>query len=62
MNKTVDEVLLAEMVQIIVRNLPETQAVYLYGSYARDEQRPDSDMDLAVLLPHEAAKRIGPAK
>ena len=59
MNETVDEVLLAEIVQIILRDLPETQVVYLYGSYARGEQRPDSDMDLAVLLPHETAKRIG---
>ena len=59
MNKPVDEGLLAEIVQVILRDLPETQAIYLYGSYARDEQRPDSDIDLAVLLPHETAKRIG---
>ena len=59
MNETVDEVLLAEIVKIILRDLPETQAVYLYGSYVRGEQRPDSDMDLGVLLPHETAKRIG---
>lgn len=54
-----DENLLAEIVQIILRDLPDTQAVYLYGSYARGEQRSDSDIDLAVLLPHETAKRMG---
>jgi predicted nucleotidyltransferase len=36
------------------RQLEETRqplaCAYLFGSYARDEQRPDSDVDVAVLL------------
>jgi predicted nucleotidyltransferase len=31
--------------------LPETWAVYVYGSFARGDEWPKSDVDLAVLLP-----------
>lgn len=31
--------------------LPETWAVYAYGSFARGDEWPGSDIDLAVLLP-----------
>lgn len=31
--------------------LPDLEAVFLFGSAARGAQRPDSDLDLAVLLP-----------
>jgi len=31
--------------------LPETWAVYAYGSFARSDEWPGSDIDLAVLLP-----------
>lgn len=30
--------------------LPEAWAIYVYGSFARGDERPDSDLDLAVLL------------
>ncbi|MBX3170388.1 MAG: nucleotidyltransferase domain-containing protein [Candidatus Eremiobacteraeota bacterium] len=40
-----------------VRGIPwcerYVQAVYLFGSHARGRQRPDSDLDLAVLLPSQ---------
>ena len=29
----------------------ENAKVYLYGSYSRDEQRPESDIDVAVVVP-----------
>jgi predicted nucleotidyltransferase len=32
-------------------SLPDLIAVYLFGSQARDAERPDSDIDLAVLCP-----------
>jgi predicted nucleotidyltransferase len=35
---------------------PAVQGIYLFGSYAVGEERPDSDLDIAVLLPHELAK------
>lgn len=49
----------AEIVDQILRDLPETQAIYLFGSGASDEQRPGSDLDLAVLLPPLEAQRVG---
>lgn len=37
------------------QRFPELLALYLFGSLARGEARPDSDVDLAVLLPGKAA-------
>lgn len=31
--------------------MPDALAIYVYGSFARGEEWPDSDLDLAVLLP-----------
>ena len=36
---------------------PDAQAVYRYGTWGTAYQRPDSDIDVAVLLPHGAAMR-----
>ncbi|QKK02173.1 MAG: nucleotidyltransferase domain-containing protein [Pseudomonadota bacterium] len=38
---------------------PRVQAVYLFGSTVDGEQRGDSDIDVAVLLPPEDARRVG---
>ena len=35
----------------------EVIAVYLYGSFARGQEQRDSDMDLAVLITHDAVVR-----
>jgi predicted nucleotidyltransferase len=48
-----------EIEKIIRTFYPEVQAIYLFGSYARDDARVDSDVDLAILLPHECAKTLG---
>ena len=32
-------------------NYPEVSCAFLYGSYARKEERPDSDVDLLVVCP-----------
>jgi predicted nucleotidyltransferase len=37
----------------VLAALPEVWAIYVYGSFARDEDWPDSDLDIAVLLPPE---------
>lgn len=34
----------------LAKALPDAWAIYMYGSFARGEERPDSDLDLAVLL------------
>lgn len=41
----------------IVHYYPSVQGIYLFGSYQTDTEWPDSDVDIAVLLPHPDAKR-----
>jgi predicted nucleotidyltransferase len=43
---------------IIIENYPDVQAIYLFGSYATEDQWPDSDIDLAMLLPPQKAKSV----
>lgn len=38
---------------------PTAQAIYLFGSHGTPDEWPDSDVDMAVLLPPEEAKRAG---
>ena len=40
---------LAEAVKTIAQRIP-ARAIYLFGSYARGEQRPESDIDLLVVV------------
>lgn len=47
------------LIETILRDFPATQAIYLFGSRARGDQRADSDVDLAVLLPADAATTAG---
>ncbi|MCE8022123.1 nucleotidyltransferase domain-containing protein [Halomonas sp. MCCC 1A11036] len=42
---------LAAVSEYLASALPELQAVYLYGSQATGAATPDSDVDLALLLP-----------
>jgi predicted nucleotidyltransferase len=35
----------------VLAGLPDAWAVYAYGSFARGEEWPESDLDIAVLLP-----------
>ena len=44
------------IIRICRRHYPDVQGIYLFGSYAAGDARPDSDVDLALLLPHEQAK------
>lgn len=55
MSPTERESLLRRARDIALRALPDAMALYVYGSFARDEEWPDSDVDLAVLLPYEQA-------
>jgi predicted nucleotidyltransferase len=47
------------LVERILAALPDTQAIYLFGSAAAGRLRDDSDVDVAVLLPHVRAKALG---
>lgn len=43
----------------ILSYYPETQAIYLYGSWGTGFEWPDSDVDIALLLPYSQAKSVG---
>lgn len=49
--------------EIIVRTVldrhPQAEAVYLFGSFDTEGEMPDSDADVAVLLPPEEAAAVG---
>ncbi|MFP4040598.1 MAG: type VII toxin-antitoxin system MntA family adenylyltransferase antitoxin [Desulfosudaceae bacterium] len=46
------------MIAIIRRHFPDVQGIYLFGSHTQESARPDSDLDIALLLPHEQAKQL----
>jgi len=45
------------IVRIILEHYPSAQAIYLFGTYGTTDEWPDSDVDLAVLLPPERGRR-----
>ena len=44
--------------RFILEAHPATEPIYLYGTWATAAQRADSDLDVAVLLPHGEATRV----
>jgi len=48
-----------EIIRIILEYCPNTQAIYLFGSYGTGDEWPDSDVDIAILLPPEESKKTG---
>ena len=48
-----------QIIETILIHTPQVQAVYLFGSYGTEDERPSSDVDIALLLPHEEAKAAG---
>jgi len=49
----------ATIIDTIRTHYHNVQAVYLFGSYGTEQQWPDSDADIALLLPFDEAKRAG---
>lgn len=47
------------IIHLIQEHHPNTQAIYLFGSYGTAYEREDSDVDIAILLSHEEAKEVG---
>lgn len=45
------------IVATVLSTYPDTQAIYLFGSYGTEREWPDSDVDIALLLPPDEAKR-----
>ncbi len=46
-----------KITETVLAHFPDTQAIYLFGSYGTENEWPDSDVDIALLLPPEAAKQ-----
>ncbi len=44
------------IVRTILAHYHKTQAIYLFGTFGTADERPDSDVDIAVLLPPEDAR------
>ncbi len=42
---------LDKITDVILKHYPDIQGVYLFGSYGTEDERPDSDVDVALLLP-----------
>ncbi len=46
-----------QITETVLRHYPTVQGIYLFGSYAAGNTWPDSDVDVALLLPPAQAKR-----
>lgn len=46
------------IVDAILAAYPDTLAIYSFGSWGTPYQRTDSDLDVAVLLPHDIAVNV----
>lgn len=48
-----------DIIETILQHYPETQAIYLFGSYGTEYERPESDADIALLLPPDVSPKTG---
>lgn len=47
-----------QLIETVLADYPDTQAIYLFGSWGTEDEWPTSDLDIAVLLPPEQAKAV----
>lgn len=47
------------IVRAVLSHYPAAQAIYIFGTYGTADERADSDVDIAVLLPPQQAKTAG---
>ena len=47
------------IIEIVLRYFPDTQAIYLFGTHGTEDERTESDVDIALLLPPAQAKQAG---
>lgn len=55
-------IMIEKIVHILTEHYPALQGIYLFGSYATEREWPESDVDIAVLLPPIMAKETGPLR
>lgn len=48
-----------QLIRLILDARSDTQAIYLFGSWGTEYEQPESDVDIAVLLPPKRAKEVG---
>jgi len=46
------------IIKITLEHYPNTQAIYLFGSYGTDQKGSGSDVDIAVLLPPVVSRNL----
>ncbi len=49
----------AAIIAALLEAYPDVQAIYLFGSHGTEGEWPDSDIDIAILLPPQEAKTLG---
>ena len=59
MLESLDSKTVSRLTSTLVAAYPDLQGIYVYGSSAEDTSRADSDIDVAVLLPHQTAAACG---
>lgn len=47
------------LIDTVLHYQQAVQAIYLFGSYGTDDERPESDVDIAILLAPGQAKQAG---
>ncbi len=47
------------IIDIALNHYPSAQGIYLFGSYQTEDEWPDSDVDIAVLLSPDESKKAG---
>ncbi len=47
------------IISSIILHYPDVQAIYLFGTYNTNDERPNSDVDIALLLAPKQAKTVG---
>jgi predicted nucleotidyltransferase len=55
----ISEQTIATIGEIVLAHYPTVQAIYLFGTYGTADEWPDSDADIALLLPYAEAKTVG---
>jgi len=47
-----------QIIQAILNHHPKVQAIYIFGSFGTENERPESDVDIALLLSPDDSKKI----
>lgn len=45
-----------QIIETVLPFYPDVQAIYIFGTYGTEDEWADSDVDIALLLPHKTAK------